>query len=214
MPRRWAMVTAAPDVGRARLFAAQRTEALIGGVADQRLEAAPHRLGVARRADRRSGVAEQRLVDMQRLLHAISLWHFRMASSVSATTDLSSSPSRRRRRSGTPPDPSLRILKREQYFRGFAEVAGHLSVSQFTTVKAESRPNGTPCLLSKSRRPSAAKREIFAERDALRGFDALHLASFSAVARRAGASQTDFASFDVKLNRAAADIVRRLGSMG
>jgi predicted nucleic acid-binding protein len=50
----------------------------------------------------------------------------------------------------------------------------------------------------------------FAERYALRGFDALHLATFSDVARRAGAGTARFSSFDDRLNNAAKDVARRL----
>jgi uncharacterized protein len=49
----------------------------------------------------------------------------------------------------------------------------------------------------------------FAERYALRGFDALHLASFAEIARRAGAPGTLFSSFDDPLNKAARDVARR-----
>jgi predicted nucleic acid-binding protein len=52
----------------------------------------------------------------------------------------------------------------------------------------------------------------FAERYALRGFDALHLASFAEVARRAGAPDTRFSSFDDPLNKAARDVSRRLSA--
>jgi predicted nucleic acid-binding protein len=52
----------------------------------------------------------------------------------------------------------------------------------------------------------------FAERYALRGFDALHLASFAEVARRAGPSDTHFSSFDDPLNKAARDVARRLSA--
>lgn len=52
----------------------------------------------------------------------------------------------------------------------------------------------------------------FAERYALRGFDALHLASFAEVARRGGPTETRFSSFDDRLNRAARDVARRLQS--
>jgi predicted nucleic acid-binding protein len=52
----------------------------------------------------------------------------------------------------------------------------------------------------------------FAERYALRGFDALHLASFAEVARRAGPSDTRFSSFDDPLNKAARDVARRLSA--
>jgi predicted nucleic acid-binding protein len=48
------------------------------------------------------------------------------------------------------------------------------------------------------------------ERYALRGFDALHLASFAAIARRAGVPDTRFSSYDLALNKAARDVARRL----
>jgi predicted nucleic acid-binding protein len=61
---------------------------------------------------------------------------------------------------------------------------------------------------------AAVSREAgdFAERYALRGVDALHLASFAEVARRAGPSDTRFSSFDDPLNRAAHDVARRLST--
>ena len=61
---------------------------------------------------------------------------------------------------------------------------------------------------------AAVSREAgdFAERYALRGFDALHLASFAEVARRAGPPGTRFSSFDDPLNKAARDVARRLST--
>lgn len=53
-----------------------------------------------------------------------------------------------------------------------------------------------------------------AERYALRGFDAIHLASFAEIARRAGPAETGFSSFDDRLNRASRDVARRLQSGG
>lgn len=47
---------------------------------------------------------------------------------------------------------------------------------------------------------------------ALRGFDSIHLASFAEVARRAGPRQTQFSSFDDRLNEAARKLTRRLRS--
>lgn len=49
-----------------------------------------------------------------------------------------------------------------------------------------------------------------AERYRLRGYDAVHLASFAEVARRAGTRQTRFSSFDDRLNQAARAVTRRL----
>ena len=59
---------------------------------------------------------------------------------------------------------------------------------------------------------AAVSREAgdLADRYALRGFDALHLASFAEVARRAGRSDTRFSSYDAPLNKAARDVARRL----
>ena len=52
----------------------------------------------------------------------------------------------------------------------------------------------------------------FAEQYALRGFDALHLASFAEIARRADITDTRFSSFDDRLNKAARDVARRLSA--
>ena len=51
----------------------------------------------------------------------------------------------------------------------------------------------------------------FAEQYALRGFDALHLASFAEIARRAD-TDTRCSSFDDRLNKAARDVARRLSA--
>ena len=49
-----------------------------------------------------------------------------------------------------------------------------------------------------------------AEKYSLRGFDSIHLASFAEVARRAGAVDTRFSSFDDHLNQAARKLTRIL----
>ena len=49
-----------------------------------------------------------------------------------------------------------------------------------------------------------------AERYSLRGFDSVHLASFADVARRAGARETHFSSFDARLTQAARKLARTL----
>ena len=49
-----------------------------------------------------------------------------------------------------------------------------------------------------------------AERYQLRGYDSVQLASFAAVARRAGVRQTQFSSFDDWLTRAARAVTRTL----
>jgi uncharacterized protein len=49
-----------------------------------------------------------------------------------------------------------------------------------------------------------------AERYRLRGYDSVHLASYLEVARRAGLAETQFSSFDERLNRAARAAVRAM----
>jgi uncharacterized protein len=49
-----------------------------------------------------------------------------------------------------------------------------------------------------------------AERHRLRGYDAVHLASYLEVARGAGVAETQFSSFDDRLNRAAETAVRTM----
>ena len=49
-----------------------------------------------------------------------------------------------------------------------------------------------------------------AQRYRLRGYDAVHLASYLEVARGAGAAETKFSSFDDRLNRAAQAAVRAI----
>lgn len=49
-----------------------------------------------------------------------------------------------------------------------------------------------------------------AERYQLRGYDSVHLACFLQVARRAGPDDTEFSSFDDRLNHAAASAARAL----
>ncbi len=50
----------------------------------------------------------------------------------------------------------------------------------------------------------------YAERYGLRGFDSIHLASFAEIARRAGPRETQFSSYDRRLNDAARKLARRL----
>ena len=49
-----------------------------------------------------------------------------------------------------------------------------------------------------------------AEKYRLRGFDGIHLASFGEIARRAGTGDTQFSSFDDRLNQAARKLSRTL----
>ena len=68
-----------PNVDRFWLLAAERAQSVVGGLANQRFEAETDRVGIALGAARGPGIAEQGLIDMQGLLHAIRLWPDRMA---------------------------------------------------------------------------------------------------------------------------------------
>jgi predicted nucleic acid-binding protein len=56
--------------------------------------------------------------------------------------------------------------------------------------------------------------KVVAERYRLRGYDSVHLASYLEIARRAGAAETQFSSFDERLNRAALAAVRAMARAG
>ena len=49
-----------------------------------------------------------------------------------------------------------------------------------------------------------------AEKCGLRGFDSIHLVSFAEIASRGGVHNARFSSFDTRLNKAAAKLLRRL----
>ena len=87
---------------------------------------------------------------------------------------------------------------------------GYLTPTQFSAAKRKFDAQW-PALLSLEV-TAAIGREAgdFAERYALRGFDALHLASFAEVARRAGPDGTRFSSFDERLNNASRYVAQRL----
>jgi uncharacterized protein len=53
-----------------------------------------------------------------------------------------------------------------------------------------------------------------AERYRLRGYDSVHLASYLEIARRAGVAETQFSSFDGRLNRAARAAVKAIVRTG
>jgi uncharacterized protein len=53
-----------------------------------------------------------------------------------------------------------------------------------------------------------------AERYRLRGYDSVHLVSYLEIARRAGVADTQFSSFDARLNRAARAAVRAMVRTG
>jgi predicted nucleic acid-binding protein len=92
--------------------------------------------------------------------------------------------------------------------------SGDLSPARFTAAKREFEAQW-PAFLALAV-TAALSREAgeFAERYALRDFDALHLASFAEITRRAGPPETRFSSFDDHLNKAARDIAHRLTAGG
>ena len=87
---------------------------------------------------------------------------------------------------------------------------GDLTPAQFSAAKRKFETQW-PAVLSLEV-TAAISREAgdFAERYALRGFDALHLASFAEVARRAGPDETRFSSCDERLNHASRSVTERL----
>jgi predicted nucleic acid-binding protein len=87
---------------------------------------------------------------------------------------------------------------------------GQLRPAKFKTAKREFEAQWPAFLALEVTAALSHEAGDFAERYALRGFDALHLASFADVARRAGPSETGFSSFDDALNKAARDLARRL----
>ncbi len=90
--------------------------------------------------------------------------------------------------------------------------SGDLSPAKFSAAKRSFEAQWPAFLTLEVTGPVSREAGEFAERYALRGFDALHLASFVAIARRAGVTETRFSSFDDQLNKAARDVARRLQS--
>jgi predicted nucleic acid-binding protein len=87
---------------------------------------------------------------------------------------------------------------------------GRLTASKLAVAKGELEAQWSTFLsLDASYALCRAAGEL-AERYRLRGFDSIHLAAFAEVARRAGASNTRFSSFDDRLNAAARKLARTL----
>ena len=85
-----------------------------------------------------------------------------------------------------------------------------LTPAKFSAAKRAFEAQWPAFLTLEVTAPVSREAGEFAERYALRGFDALHLASFAEIARRAGPAETRFSSFDDQLNKAARDVARRL----
>ena len=90
--------------------------------------------------------------------------------------------------------------------------SGDLSPAKFAAAKRDVEAQWPSFLALEVSAAVSREAGEFAERYALRGFDALHLASFAEIARRAGAADTRFSSFDHPLNKAARDVSRRLSA--
>jgi predicted nucleic acid-binding protein len=88
--------------------------------------------------------------------------------------------------------------------------SGNLNPAGFAAAKRSFERQWPAFLALDVTAPVSREAGDYAERYALRGFDALHLASFAEIARRAGPARTRFSSFDEPLNRAAQDVARRL----
>ena len=90
--------------------------------------------------------------------------------------------------------------------------SGDLTPAKFATAKRNFEAQWPAFLTLDVTAPLSREAGEFAERYALRGFDALHLASFAEIVRRAGPVETRFSSFDDRLNKASRDVARRLES--
>lgn len=88
--------------------------------------------------------------------------------------------------------------------------SGDLSATDFARAKRTFESEWSAFLALEVTTAISREAGALAERYALRGFDALHLASFAAVARRAGPAATRFSSFDDHLNKAWRRLARRL----
>jgi predicted nucleic acid-binding protein len=90
--------------------------------------------------------------------------------------------------------------------------SGDLTGARFAAAKRDFEVQWPAFLTLEVTAPVSREAGEFAERYVLRGFDALHLASFAEIARRAGSAETRFSSFDDRLNKASRDVVRSLPS--
>ncbi|HET8546935.1 MAG TPA: type II toxin-antitoxin system VapC family toxin [Bryobacteraceae bacterium] len=88
--------------------------------------------------------------------------------------------------------------------------SGNLSPANFASAKRSFDAQWSAFLTLDVTGPVSREAGEFAERYSLRGFDALHLASFAEVARRAAPGETQFSSFDDPLNRAVRNVLRAL----
>ena len=87
---------------------------------------------------------------------------------------------------------------------------GALTVSKYTAAKREFVQQWPSFLTLDATNALCRTAGELVERYRLRGFDSVHLATFAEVARRAGARETRFSSFDDRLNQAAQRLARTL----
>ncbi len=88
--------------------------------------------------------------------------------------------------------------------------SGDLSPATFAAAKRSFERQWPAFFTLDVTEPVSREAGELAERYALGGFDALHLASFAEIARKAGPAKTRFSSFDDRLNKASRDVARRL----
>jgi predicted nucleic acid-binding protein len=86
---------------------------------------------------------------------------------------------------------------------------GELTSAIFAAAKREFESDWSSYLAFDVSAALAREAGELAERYALRRFDAVHLASFAELTRRAGSAETRFSSFDDRLNKAARHLQRR-----
>lgn len=87
---------------------------------------------------------------------------------------------------------------------------GRLAAAAFRTAKRDFEQQWHAYLSIEPTVTVCLEAGELAERYGLRGFDAIHLASFAEIARRAGIERTRFSSFDDRLTRAARRLRRTL----
>ena len=85
-----------------------------------------------------------------------------------------------------------------------------LTAGAFTRAKRAFEDDWTKYLAVEVSASVCREAGELAERYRLRGYDAVHLASYLEIARGAGVTETQFSSFDNRLNRAAETAVRTM----
>jgi predicted nucleic acid-binding protein len=86
---------------------------------------------------------------------------------------------------------------------------GALTASLFAAAKREFEEQWSAYLTVEVSAALSRAAGDLAEKYSLRGFDAIHLASFAEIVSRGGVRNARFSSFDDRLNKAASRLVRR-----